>query len=130
MLTMDFAQVLGMTEIEALELLMSLEERDITRHNRAFNRFSCNPQMMVGLCEEAQGSGAQLRAAAITAFAEYCLHVADNAAALNASNAQVSIHCVPETPFHDDRVAAASGKNCPRRFPTKLLGLYHRSVSV
>lgn len=78
------------TKAEAAELLAILRTKEIVRQSAAGGVYGLHPLVEQGIEELAPASGSRLRDAAVAAFVEYCLHVADDAAALNASNAQVS----------------------------------------
>lgn len=85
-----FLQVLGATtKAEAAELLSILQNKEIIRQNSTCNLYGLHPLMFDCIEEVALGSGLPLRNAALAAFVEYGLHIADDAAALNASHAQV-----------------------------------------
>ena len=92
---MILLQVLGAsTKAEAAELLAILQNKDIVRQSVANGLYGLHPLMLHSIEEAARTSGLKLREAAIAAFVEYCLYIADNAAALNASHAQArSLSC-------------------------------------
>ena len=89
----SYMQVLGATtKAEAAELLSILQNKEIVRQNCTHNLYGLHPLIFDCIEEIAHSSGLPLRNAALAAFVEYGLHIADDAAALNASHAQVSIN--------------------------------------